>query len=140
ILVEIRAEGNGPVHIVIGVGINYLLASAAFEQIESAGGLAATDLAHHRGASLPSRNDLAAELILVLVEGLESFAAGGADGLIAAWRDADALEGQRIAVEMGGDTLVGVAAGIDRDGALLLDQGGVVCRVTAGDVSVRRRE
>jgi BirA family biotin operon repressor/biotin-[acetyl-CoA-carboxylase] ligase len=140
ILVEMRAEGNGPAHVVIGVGINHRLTAADFKRIESAGGLAATDLTQHRATGLPPRNELAGQLIAGLVDGLASFSAAGARGLTAAWRAADALEGQRIAVEMGGETLVGMAAGIDEDGALLLNQAGAVSRVTAGDVSVRRRE
>src|SRR3990172_5872681 len=63
---------------------------------------------------------------------LEDF---GYDAIAPRWQARFGLKGKTVRVEMGGDVLIGQAVGIDRDGALLVeDDRGERQRVVAGDV------
>ncbi|MBI2180083.1 MAG: biotin--[acetyl-CoA-carboxylase] ligase [Deltaproteobacteria bacterium] len=64
---------------------------------------------------------------------LEDF---GFDAIAPRWQARFGLKGKTVRVEMGGDVLIGQAVGIDRDGALLVeDDRGERQRVVAGDVT-----
>lgn len=137
LLVEMRAEGNGPCHVVVGVGINHRLPASLEGQIRQDGGLAPIDLVSICGGDPPDRNAVAGKLIGDLIECMNRFAVEGARGLVADWRSADALSGREITVDTAGRRLSGRAAGIDKDGALRVELDDRVERITAGDVSVR---
>jgi BirA family biotin operon repressor/biotin-[acetyl-CoA-carboxylase] ligase len=138
VLVEMRAEGNGPALAVVGVGINYRLSERADSEIRESGGLPATDLAVACGDTiLPGRNTVASAILSALVTALDRFGREGPGDLVAAWRDADALVGRQVAVELGKERVTGRALGIDADGSLRVERDGGTMRVTAGDVSVR---
>jgi BirA family biotin operon repressor/biotin-[acetyl-CoA-carboxylase] ligase len=137
LLLELRAEGNGPCHAVIGVGINFRLPRGLAGDIESSGGLAPADLSEACDGEIPDRNALAARIVALLFDRLEMFEAGAMDRPANEWRAADALFGRTVAISTGQGSLVGRAAGIDSDGALRLDTGGKIERITAGDVKVR---
>ena len=137
LLVELRAEGNGPCHVVIGIGVNHRLPVSLESKIRQEGGLVPIDLVSICRAGPPDRNEVAGRLIGGLMERLNRFAVEGARALVADWRSADALNGRLITVDAAGRRLSGRAAGIDRDGALRVELDGRVERITAGDVSVR---
>ena len=137
LLVELRAEGNGPCHVVIGIGVNHRLPVSLESKIRQEGGLVPIDLVSICRAGPPDRNEVAGRLIGDLMERLNRFAVEGARALVADWRSADALNGRLITVDAAGRRLSGRAAGIDRDGALRVELDGRVERITAGDVSVR---
>lgn len=138
VLVEMRAEGNGPCLVVIGVGINHRLPARLAAEVREAGGLAPVDLATVNAAgAVPSRNAVAAAVISALAVRLEAVARQGAGDVRTEWRRSDALAGRQVVVETGGRSIPGRAAGIDLDGALRIEQEGGMVRVTAGDVSVR---
>jgi len=137
VLVEMRAEGNGPCLVVIGVGVNHRLPSALAEAVRRSGGLVPVDLASVCDGAPPARNDLAAALVAALVVRLDSVGREGAGDVRAEWRRADAIAGRQVVVETGERSISGRAVGIDADGALRVEHGGGILRVTAGDVSVR---
>jgi len=137
VLVEIRAEGNGPCLVVIGVGVNHRLPSRLVAEVDRSGGLTPVDLARICAGEPPSRNSAAAALISALAARLDSLGRGGAMEVQVEWQQADAIAGRRVIVDNGGRQISGRAVGIDADGALRIDQGGGILRVTAGDVSVR---
>ena len=138
VLVEMRAEGNGPALAVVGVGINFRLPEGADREIRETGGLPATDLAAACGDTiLLDRNTVASAILSALVPALERFGREGPSDLVAAWRDADALVGRQVAVELGQQSVTGRAVGIDTDGSLRVEHEGETMRITAGDVSVR---
>ena len=59
----------------------------------------------------------------------------GFDSLAARWEALFGLRGKRVRVEMGDQIIIGTARGIDRDGALILeDERGERQRIVAGDV------
>jgi BirA family biotin operon repressor/biotin-[acetyl-CoA-carboxylase] ligase len=137
VLVEMRAEGNGPCLAVIGVGINHRLPAELADQVRRSGGLAPVDLATVSGDEPPSRNDVAAAVISALARRLESVSRQGTGDVPSEWGKADAIAGRQITVVTGELSISGRAAGIDADGALRIAHEDGMMRVTAGDVSVR---
>lgn len=137
ILIELRAESDGPAYVVIGIGLNVALGAALLEKIAETG-MAATDLVT---AGLPqvSRNVLAGRVIDSCIRGLLEFAREGLRPFIEDWRDADALRGRMVDVRgAGGEIARGLARGVDLHGALLVetaDEG--LKKFISGDVSVR---
>jgi len=135
ILIEMRAEAGGPVHVVIGIGINVLLDEAARETIAQTGNVA-DDLAAHE-VPVPDRNDIVAALLGRLVNALEDFPRDGLAPYLPDWQQRDALHGQEVRIENAGESTRGVARGIDAHGALLVETPGGVQRFISGEVSVR---
>jgi len=134
ILIDLRGEAAGPAYFVVGIGINVRLPRAARERLH-ADGVEAVDLASLGNA--PSRNDAAAVLIAELTQALLEFGARGMTAFAEEWQGADALAGRPVRVLRGGQTLEGLARGVDADGALLLEIDGASRRILSGEVSVR---
>ena len=99
--------------------------------------LPVTDLASAMPRGLPSRNLVAARLVLGLEDALREFSASGYGGFADDWAALDALRDARVRVQQAGERVEGTARGTDRDGALLVESAGRVLRVFSGDVSVR---
>jgi BirA family biotin operon repressor/biotin-[acetyl-CoA-carboxylase] ligase len=138
VLVELRTEGGGPAHVVIGIGLNVSLSADQRQAIESQGVriAALSDACPGR----VSRNALAAILIEELLSMLHGFEADGFADLRAEWLALDALAGREVRVLAGEATLGGIARGVDLDGALLLEVGGQLHRHVSAEVSLRLME
>jgi len=135
ILIEMRAESGGPVHVVVGIGINVLLDESARAAVAATGNQA-DDLRAQRGA-VPDRNVIVASVLRRLVALLVDFPRKGLITQIDRWSRRDALEGREIRVESSGELTRGVARGIDAHGALLVETPDGVQRFISGEVSVR---
>ncbi|MEX2149003.1 MAG: biotin--[acetyl-CoA-carboxylase] ligase [Steroidobacteraceae bacterium] len=134
ILIDLRGEAAGPAYVVVGVGLNVRLPGEMLEALR-AEGIEAVDLATLGVA--PRRGRAAALLIGELAIALEEFDTRGFAAFADEWRGADALAGRPVCVLQGRESQEGVARGVDPDGALLLDTGGVRRRILSGEVSVR---
>ncbi|HET7809332.1 MAG TPA: biotin--[acetyl-CoA-carboxylase] ligase [Steroidobacteraceae bacterium] len=135
ILIEMRAEAGGPVHVVIGIGINVLLDDAARAAVAATGN-AADDLRAHC-AAVPDRNAIVAALLAQLVPALRDFPRHGLAPHVLRWSTFDALQGCEVRVENAGEVTRGIARGIDTRGALLVETPAGVQRFISGEVSVR---
>jgi BirA family biotin operon repressor/biotin-[acetyl-CoA-carboxylase] ligase len=135
ILIEMRAEAGGPVHVVIGIGLNVLLDDAAREAVKAAGNVA-DDIHAHR-SPVPDRNVIVAAMLRQLVPALTCFPTHGLTPHLAHWNACDALFGREVNVENAGEVTRGMARGIDAHGALLLETPEGVRRFISGEVSVR---
>jgi BirA family transcriptional regulator, biotin operon repressor / biotin---[acetyl-CoA-carboxylase] ligase len=135
ILIEMRAEAGGPVHVVIGIGLNVLLDDAAREAVKAAGNLA--DDIRAQGGAVPDRNAIVAGLLTRLIPALADFPAQGLTPHLANWNDCDALFDREVNVENAGEITRGRARGIDAHGALLVETPAGVRRFISGEVSVR---
>jgi BirA family biotin operon repressor/biotin-[acetyl-CoA-carboxylase] ligase len=135
VLIDVRAESDGPACVVIGIGLNLALDPALLRQIAE-GGTAATDLAS-AVQPVPARNPLAASLVSACVRGLREFEREGLKPFMEEWRAADALRGRAISVSAAEGVARGIARGIDLRGALMLETPQGIQRFISGDVTVR---
>jgi BirA family transcriptional regulator, biotin operon repressor / biotin---[acetyl-CoA-carboxylase] ligase len=135
ILIDLRAEAEGPAFVVVGVGLNVSLTASARSQIEATGVRAAC-VADACGAT-PSRNAVAGTMLDELLGLLAAYSSVGFAPYHDEWCALDVLRGRRVALVGGDQPIVGTASGIDADGALRLEVGGTLRRFASGDVSVR---
>lgn len=135
ILIEMRTEAGGPVHVVIGIGINVLLDDAARAAVAASGNVA--DDIHAQLQPIPDRNAIVAALLERVVPALAEFPRSGLTPYLASWDRVDALKDREVRVENAGEVTRGLARGIDAHGALLLETRDGVRRFVSGEVSVR---
>jgi BirA family biotin operon repressor/biotin-[acetyl-CoA-carboxylase] ligase len=139
ILCELRTGSGGPFHVVAGVGLNVRLPAAARAAVagspDGPGALPPASLDDQGPA--PARTLLAARLLDALAAALPEFERAGFAPFRAEWSAADALAGRAVRVLAPRGERAGVARGIGPDGALLVDFGGSLEPVAAGDVSLR---
>jgi len=95
------------------------------------------DLATLSDGKPPARNALAAALIESLVGALQEFESGGFAAFSADWQRLDLVAGHAVALHSHEQTVTGVAAGVDEQGALLLRTPNGVKRFVSGDLSLR---
>lgn len=129
ILIELGTGPQGARRAIIGVGIN--LRGAAGELPDGA-----TALARHLTAP-PTDEAVLAAVLLHLHRRLQAFTALGFASAQADWQARDAFAGRSVRIL--GDTgeQIGLCAGVDRDGALLLRDDAGTRRILSGDVSLR---
>jgi BirA family biotin operon repressor/biotin-[acetyl-CoA-carboxylase] ligase len=135
ILLESRAEADGPAFVVVGIGINVTLSAEARAEMEAAGVRAAA-LAE-ACTVLPSRNQVAGAILDELLGMLVQFEQEGLAPFLAPWARLDALKGRASRVWLGEMSIAGRARGVDRQGALLLEVDGQMRKFNSGEVSLR---
>ena len=131
VLVETVAAGAAATDAVAGIGINVEVPAPARAQIDQAW----TDL--HTAGVRVARNHLAARVLDEVLGIAESFRAHGFGALHRDWRRFDVLHGREVEVDGPCGRMHGRAAGVDTDGALLLEVDGRRRRVLSAEVSVR---
>jgi BirA family biotin operon repressor/biotin-[acetyl-CoA-carboxylase] ligase len=134
VLIESRAEAGGT-HVVIGVGINVSLPALARQQIEASGAYVAA--VADACVRPPSRNLVAGAILDELLSMLVVYERLGFAAFRDAWLALDALHGRQANVTIGEKATLGVARGVDSDGALLLETGGGMQRFVSGEASLR---
>ena len=125
---------------VIGIGINLRGAGDDIAADGPARGGARGASHAPQIAALPAtdRNALLAELLDALTATLQQFEESGFAPFAARWNSLHAHAGQRVDILDQGRVLhSGLALGVDTQGRLLLDTGGQVAAIVAGDVSLR---
>lgn len=138
ILIELRGESQGPATIAVGIGLNVRLGPAVRASILAGGGLPPAELADLPQCAHVDRNGLAAALVAAIVGCLDAAPAGLSDDVLRGWRRRDCLRGHPVRIDDAGAGRLGIARGLDRSGALLLEGAdGIRHRVTAGEVSLR---
>jgi BirA family biotin operon repressor/biotin-[acetyl-CoA-carboxylase] ligase len=136
VLIELRGEAGGPAHVVIGVGINVSLPGEARRELESSGVAVAAvaDACRHP----PSRNLLAGAILDELLSMLLQYERFGFAAFRDAWAALDGLSGRPATVVVGQSSILGIARGVDADGALLLETPDRrVQRFVSGEASLR---
>jgi BirA family biotin operon repressor/biotin-[acetyl-CoA-carboxylase] ligase len=79
---------------------------------------------------------VAAALLNRLHEVMRKFESYGFDGFAERWSKYDWLKNRDVTVDQAGEQVVGVAAGVDREGALLVNTETGTTRVVSGSVMV----
>lgn len=137
ILVELLPGRGRALTAVIGIGINLRL--PADIDLPAAIPVTALDRVLEQPPShpLPTRSAVLAAVLGELHPLLDIFAAAGFSPLRSAWQQRNAFADLPVCIHGENDTLTGLCAGVDVDGALLLRTADGVQRVLAGDVSLR---
>jgi BirA family biotin operon repressor/biotin-[acetyl-CoA-carboxylase] ligase len=125
-------KSNQVAAVVLGIGINVNLDRSQIPPDLSA---RATSIRIATGRPC-DRIALAATLFDHLNRRLSEVEQSGFDSIRLLWERYSALTGKRVTVINGAERLTGIVAGIDTDGALLLDRKCGRERIIAGDVSV----
>jgi BirA family biotin operon repressor/biotin-[acetyl-CoA-carboxylase] ligase len=133
VLIDIQGEPPGATRAVIGLGVNVRMPAAAAEQIDQPW----MDLTTLCDGNPPERNALAVGLIESLVIALEDFSARGFAAFTEDWQRLDLVAGRAVALHSHEQTVTGVAAGVDEQGALLLRTPHGLKRFVSGDLSLR---
>lgn len=132
ILIETFLSGGSHV-VVIGVGLNMRRATDVIDQVDAPVG--ALDQVM---TQLPSRNRVLAALLDSLAILFDEFAVSGFKPLRTAWQARNAhADKEVIILAEGMPAATGRCAGVDEEGALLLDTGSGRRRIVSGDVSLR---
>jgi len=131
ILTEAACDAERVDYVVLGVGLNINYSVAAMpEELRQR----VTSMADLTGANV-SRESVLVRLIQDLDRCYGELEESGFEALRPRWEAHFALRGQRVQVERGDQTVIGVAQGIDREGALIVeDEQGQQRSIVAGDV------
>lgn len=132
VLIEMRGETAGPCDVVIGLGLNIAFPPDFGRYIEQPW----VDLVSIKD-SIPSRNEITAELISEFISLLDGYASKPIEDIIGEWRQYDCMCGKRAKLILQNKKIQGLVKGIDNDGALLMSVDGRNQRYTAGEISLR---
>lgn len=131
ILVELTGKTGDAANLVIGAGINLQMREPA-PDIISQGWInlqeAAIDI---------NRNTLASTLISELRNALAIFELQGLEPFIPRWEKLDNYFNRPVRLIIGNREIYGIDRGIDRQGALLLENDGLVTPYIGGEISLR---
>ena len=134
ILVELSGDMVGGLNVIIGVGLNVHMASVAADSIDQ-GWINLQEL----------KPDISRQAVLIIVikqlqSHLKQFSSEGFESFQADWRQVDECFNKKVSILQGDDVINGVGAGVDTNGAFLLQTGKGIKPVYAGEVSLRFRE
>ena len=132
ILIELQGDAAGDCHVVVGVGLNVNMPARAAQDINQEW----TDLCSIN-ASAPERNAVAAALIGALLQLLSDYTTTGFAPYADRWNALDSLQGAAVSVQIGADTVYGIAKGAASDGALQLETDAGLRLFHGGEVSLR---
>jgi len=134
ILTEVQSQAAGTVTVVTGVGINVDVGEEFDAETESDWAARVTDL-KSICQRLPSHDEVAAMLISHMLQAFADFDANGLASIDERWAQHDWLFDRELVVDSGREMISGTGAGIDSDGALLIntDESGMR-RITSGSV------
>ncbi len=133
ILTEVQQGAEAAATVVTGIGINVRLREPLDFGADSAWAQRPTDLSSVQ-EDLPPPETLAAAVIDRVCETLLRFEKEGFAAFADTWRQHDWLLGREILVDATDDQIAGVAAGVDDDGALLVDTSDGTERVISGTI------
>ncbi|GKX53309.1 bifunctional biotin--[acetyl-CoA-carboxylase] ligase/biotin operon repressor BirA [Budvicia aquatica] len=131
ILVELTGKTGDAANVVIGAGINLSMREPDSSVVNQQwSNLSDGDIAI-------DRNQLVATLLSTLRETLKQFEQQGLAPFITRWRKLDNFIDRPVKLLIGENQIHGIARGIDKQGALLLEQDGVVKPYIGGEISLR---
>ncbi|QLH64176.1 bifunctional biotin--[acetyl-CoA-carboxylase] ligase/biotin operon repressor BirA [Serratia symbiotica] len=134
ILVELTGKTGDAAHLVMGAGINLAMCGTNADAINQ-GWINLQEA----GISI-DRNELAATLLNELRQSLKQFENDGLTPFVARWHSLDNFIDRPVKLLIGDQQIFGIARGIDQQGALLLDQQGVIKTFIGGEISLRSAE
>lgn len=136
LLLEVKGEAEGPVKVVLGIGLN--LDMSEIERADIAQPF--TDMKSHLRSALPSRTTIVAGLTERLYRAINDFQKNGLVGFLEQWKRYDSYLGQNVMVSSAANQSQGVYRGLDEQGRLLLETRQSVKAFSAGEVSLRKQD
>lgn len=133
ILLEVQGESDGACHVVVGIGVNFRQTEGM--QLEIAQPV--TDVCREVGRDI-DRNLMAATIVRHVLGLLQDYEQQGFACWRQRWITRDANRDMPVEILGLSEPVLGIARGVDEHGALLLETGRGLQRVTGGEVSVRR--
>ncbi|EKN3363359.1 bifunctional biotin--[acetyl-CoA-carboxylase] ligase/biotin operon repressor BirA [Yersinia ruckeri] len=131
ILVELTGKTGDAAQLVIGAGINLTMR-------ESLNNVINQDWINLQEAGVSiDRNKLTAELLSELRSAIIKFESEGLSVFISRWRELDNYLDRPVKLIIGNQEIFGIARGIDQQGALLLEQNGILNSYIGGEISLR---
>lgn len=134
ILVELTGKTGDAAQIVIGAGVNLAMRNA------QAGDINQGWINLQEAGVRIDRNVLAVRLITELRSALHCFEQEGLTPFLARWEVLDNFINRPVKLIIGEKEIFGISRGIDSQGALLLEQDGVVKPWVGGEISLRSAE
>ncbi|MBT5704849.1 biotin--[acetyl-CoA-carboxylase] ligase [Verrucomicrobia bacterium] len=135
ILTEMNAEPDRVRYVVVGIGLNVNQSREDFPpELDGISGSLNLE-----AGTLVDRPALAAAMIEELDRDYHRVMNGGFTEVAAEWQSKCGTLGCEVSVQFGDSVVKGLAEAIDEDGALLVrTEGGVIQRITGGDVSLTK--
>ncbi len=134
ILVELTGKTGDAAQLVLGAGINMAMRETNASQIDQRW------INLQEAGITIDRNELAAKLLNELRNSLRQFEIDGLAPFISRWRKLDNFINCPVKLLIGEQQIFGIARGIDQQGALLLEQEGVIKPFIGGEISLRSAE
>ncbi|WLI76983.1 bifunctional biotin--[acetyl-CoA-carboxylase] ligase/biotin operon repressor BirA [Kosakonia sp. H02] len=134
ILVELTGKTGDAAQIVIGAGVNLVMRKAQAEDINQSW------INLQEAGVRIDRNLLAARLITELRTALQYFEQDGLMPFLSRWEALDNFINRPVKLIIGEKEIFGISRGIDAQGALLLEQNGVIKPWVGGEISLRSAE
>lgn len=134
ILVELTGKTGDAAQLVLGAGINMAMRETNASQIDQRW------INLQEAGITIDRNELAAKLLNELRNSLRQFEIDGLAPFISRWRKLDNFIDRPVKLLIGEQQIFGIARGIDQQGALLLEQEGVIKPFIGGEISLRSAE
>jgi BirA family biotin operon repressor/biotin-[acetyl-CoA-carboxylase] ligase len=134
ILVELTGKTGDAAQLVLGAGINMAMRETNASQIDQRW------INLQEAGITIDRNELAAKLLNELRNSLRQFEIDGLTPFISRWRKLDNFIDRPVKLLIGEQQVFGIARGIDQQGALLLEQEGVIKPFIGGEISLRSAE
>ena len=132
VLLELRGEANNPCNAVIGIGVNVNMPRLMGDRIDQQW----SDMESFLKKNV-NRNHVVAQILNELIPRLERFNEHGFSEFIDEWNLFDLLAEQKVKIEGNMNISEGVARGVDKQGALLVECNGQIQSLYSGEVSIR---
>ncbi len=133
ILTEVQSRAADNVTVVTGIGLNIELPDGAVIGMNSEWAHRAIDVSSVV-EKVPARELIAAGMIDAMAAVMSKFESLGFAGFSEDWVQYDWLKGRDVIVDVPDGQIAGIAAGVDADGALLVDTGNEKARVVSGSI------
>lgn len=133
ILTEVQSPTGDGVTVVTGIGLNVHLHDIVDFGAESDWAQRAVDLNSIK-QDPPARELLAGTIVEYLYSTFSRFEESGFGAFVEVWQQLDWLRDREITVDQPNGQMTGIAAGVDDDGALLIDNGNARTRVISGSI------
>lgn len=137
ILIEMRAESEGPAQVIIGIGINMHMPAAIRMQLAEREAALIADVHEIMRDKTPTRNVVIGAVVGELLDMLQTFAVRGFAPFHDEWLRLDTLANAPVKVINGSQTTLGTARGVEVDGTLMVDVEGQLRKFVSGEVSLR---